>query len=39
MNCLISIYNNVKVFEFEHLFNYPENVFKSMAKEKKGFHL
>ena len=30
------IYSNVKVFEFEHLFNYPENVFKSMAEEK-GF--
>ena len=31
-----SIYNNVKVFEFEHLYNSPENVFKSMAEEK-GF--
>ncbi len=30
------IYDNVRVFEFEHLLNDPENVFKSMAEEK-GF--
>ena len=30
------IYDNVKVFEFEHLSNAPKNVFKSMAEEK-GF--
>tara|TARA_B100000242_G_scaffold288606_1_gene257074 strand:+ start:109 stop:1389 length:1281 start_codon:yes stop_codon:yes gene_type:complete len=35
-NLFDKIYDNVKVFEFEHLFNHPENIFKSMAEEK-GF--
>ena len=36
MTYLIKFMTMLKVFEFEHLFNDPENVFKSMAEEK-GF--
>ena len=35
-NLFDKIYDNVKVFEFEQLFNSPKNVFKGMAEEK-GF--
>ena len=35
-NLFDKIYDNVKIFEFEQLFNSPKNVFKGMAEEK-GF--